>query len=154
MLTEDGFWENIGYMLHPAGEPGRKPVTLSHPLIYTVTRQAVEDGVADIAFELVTMVTDPHLNSIHAVQSAHLAILYSQINDKRYAEDRFLQDVAYMLDFTTFISNHPQWGDYSRIIFTTLKAVESDRTVTPEQALDIMLQQVQRELGEAIIIEE
>lgn len=154
LLTEDEFWENIGYMLHPAGEPGRKPLTLSHPLIYTVTRQAVEDGVADIAFELITMVTDPHLNSIHAVQSAHLAILYSQISDSRYAEDRFLQDVAYMLDFTTFIPNHPQWGDYSRIIFTTLKAVESDRTVTPEQALDIMLQQVQRELGEAIIIEE
>jgi len=154
LLTEELFKNNIGFALHPAGEPGKKPVTLSHPLVYTITKRAVKDGVADIAFMLITLVTDPHLNAIHAVKSAHLAILNSEILDSRYAQDWFLRDVAYMLKYTTFIPNHPKWGDYSRIVFTVLKAVEGDKSFTPDKAFDTLLKEIQRALGDAVIIEE
>ena len=153
LLTEEEFKENIGYALHPAGEPGMKPVTLSHPLIYTVTSQAVKDGVADLAFALITIATSPHLNSLHAVKSAHLAIMYSQISDSRYAQDWFLQDVAYMLKYTTFIPNHPKWGDYSRAVFNILKAVESDKNLTPDQAFEILKSEIERNIGDAVIFE-
>jgi len=154
LLTEESFKENIGFALHPCGEKGMKPVTLSHPLVYTITKQAEKDGVAEIAFILITMVTDPHLNAFHAVKSSHLAILNSEISDSRYTKDWFLHDVAYMLKYTTFIPNHPKWGDYSRIVFNILKAVESDKSLTPDKAFETLLKEIQRTLGDAVIIEE
>ena len=154
LLTEEGFKENIGFALHPCGEEGLKPVTLSHPLVYTITKQAEKDGVAEVAFILITMATDPHLNAFHAIKSSHLAILFSEISDSRYVEDWFLRDVAYMLKYTTFIPNHPKWGDYSRIVFNILKAVESDKNLTPEQAFETLLKEIQRTLGDSVIIEE
>jgi inositol-phosphate transport system substrate-binding protein len=149
LLTENSFKENIGFALHPAGEPGLQPVTLSHPLVYTITKQAVERGVADVAFVLITLVTDPHLNSYHAVQSAHLAILNSQIYDARYTEDWFLKDVAYMLEYTTFIPNHPKWGDYSRIVFNILRAVESG-DLGPTEAYQILYDEITTTIGDDI----
>jgi len=151
LLTEESFKENIGYALHPAGEPGMSPVTLSHPLVYTITKQAEERGVADICFILITLVTDPHINSYHSVQSAHLAILYSQISDSRYTQDWFLKDVAYMLKYTTFIPNHPKWGDYSRIVFNVLRAVESGE-LTPDEAYNVLLSEIQNTLGDDVEI--
>ncbi len=153
LLTNEEFNENIGYMLHPAGEPGKKPVTLSHPLIYTITKQAQERGVADVAFLLITLVTDPHLNANHAVQSSHLAILYSEISDSRYRKEPFLADVAYMLDYTTFIPNHPKWGDYSRIVFNVLRGVESG-DLTPDQAFNELLNGIKGLGSDAVIIED
>jgi len=153
LLSEDEFWKVMGYALHPAGEPGKSPVTLSHPLIYTVTTQAKERGKADIAAMLITLVTDPHLNSIHAVESTHLAILYSEINDSRYTKDRFLHDVAYMLDYTTFIPSHPKWSDYSRTVFTVLRAVETG-DMKPDEAYDTLLSELQKALGDALKVED
>jgi len=152
LLTEDEFNNNIGYALHPAGERGGKPVTLSHPLVYTITKLAVDRGVADVAFLLITIATDPHLNSYHSVQSSHLAILYSQISDSRYTKDPFLHDVAYMLDYTTFIPNHPKWGDYSRIVFNILRAVETG-DLGPDDAFNELKSEIQSELGDAVIFE-
>ena len=152
LITEEGFWKNIGFALHPAGEPGKKPVTLSHPLIYTITSQAKKRGVDKIAFLLITLVTNPHINSYHSVASAHLAILNSQILDSRYTKDPFLKDVAYMLKYTTFIPNHPKWADYSRIVFTVLRAVETGE-LGPEDAYNYLLSELKRTLGDALIIE-
>jgi len=151
LLTEDEFYDNIGYALHPAGEPSMKPVTLSHPLVYTITGLAKDRGVADVAFLLITLVTDPHINSYHSVQSAHLAILRSQVSDTRYMQDQFLHDVAYMLDYTTFIPNHPKWGDYSRIVYNILRAVETG-DLGPEEAYNTLLDEIQSTLGDAVEI--
>ncbi len=152
LLTEQQFKDNVGFALHPAGVKGLKPVTLSHPLIYTITTQAVKDGVADLCAFLIAMVTDPHLNSLHAVYSGHLAILNSEIGDSKYVSSWFLHDVAYMLKYTNFIPNHPKWGDYSRIVYNVLKAVESDKSMTAEKAFNILLTQIKRTLGDSVEI--
>ncbi|RLE84199.1 MAG: sugar ABC transporter substrate-binding protein, partial [Thermoprotei archaeon] len=152
LITEEEFWKNIGFALHPAGEPGKKPVTLSHPLIYTITSQAKERGKDRIAFLLITLVTSPTLNSIHSVESAHLAIMYSQITNSIYVRDPFLKKVAYMLDYTTFIPNHPKWADYSRLVFETIRAVETGE-LGPEDAYEFLLEELKKALGDALIIE-
>ncbi len=148
-LTEESFWENVGFMLHPAGEPGKKPVTLSHPLVYMVTSQC---KYPEVAFLIITLATDPHINSLHSVNSAHLAILRSQITDTKYQEDKFLAEVAYMLDYTTFIPMHPKWGEYNDAIFRALSAIETG-AATPEQAYEQLLADVQA-LGDVVIFED
>jgi inositol-phosphate transport system substrate-binding protein len=149
LLTEQSFKDDVGFALHPAGEPGLQPVTLSHPLVYTITKQAQERGLADVAFVLITLVTNPHINSYHAVQSAHLARLNSQVLDSRYTEDWFLKDVAYMLEYTTFIPNHPKWGDYSRIVFNILRAVETGE-LSPTDAYQMLHDEITSTLGDAV----
>ncbi len=152
LLTEKQFWDVMGFMLHPAGEKGGKPVTLSHPLVYTITALAKKRGKADLAAALIALVTDPHLNANHAVQSSHLAILYSEISDSRYAKDKFLQDVAYMLDYTNFIPGHPKWALYSHDVYTVLRAVESG-DLNADQATQQLIQMLQKDLGDAIEIQ-
>ena len=149
-ITEEYFWENIGFALHPAGEKGGKPVTLSHPLVYMITRDCKNP---DVAFLLITLVTDPTINSLHAVYSAHLAILNSQITNSKYVEDRFLAEVAYMLKYTTFIPLHPKYGLYNEMIFRAVSAVESG-AANAEEAFDVFLSEVQDTLGDEVIIEE
>lgn len=153
LLTEEQFWDVMGFMLHPAGEKGGKPVTLSHPLIYTITTLAEKRGKADIAAALLALVTDPHLNANHAVQSSHLAILYSEISDSRYAKDKFLQDVAYMLDYTHFIPSHPKWALYSHAVYNVLRAVESG-DLKPDEAVNELVKELQDKIGADILIED
>ena len=148
-ISEDYFWENFGYMLHPAGEPGLKPVTLSHPLVYMITSQCKHPN---IAFLLLTIVSTPSLNSNHAVYSAHLAILRSQVYETKYTKDKFLADVAYMLEYTTFIPMHPKWGEYNDAIFRALSAIETG-AATAEEAYKTLEEDV-KALGDIVIFEE
>ena len=148
-ISESYFWDNFGFMLHPAGEPGKKPVTLSHPLVYMITSQC---KYPEIAFLLITLATSPHINSYHAVNSAHLAILRSQVSDSRYVKDKFLAEVAYMLEYTTFIPMHPKWGDYNDAIYRALSAIETG-AATADEAYETLLADVEA-LGDAVIIEE
>ncbi|MEM2178790.1 MAG: extracellular solute-binding protein [Candidatus Methanomethylicia archaeon] len=152
LLTEEDFKNNVGFMLHPAGDVSYKPVTLSHPLVYVITTQAKDRGKADISALLVSMVTDPHLNAKHAILSTHLAILYSEINDSEYSKDWFLKEVASMLDYTTFLPSHGRWGDYSKAVFATLRAVESGE-LKPDEATSTLESDLKRALGEEILIE-
>ncbi len=149
LLSEEEFIEVVGYALHPASKEGGRPVTLSHPLVYTITSQAKDRGLDKIAFLLITLVSLPTFNSIHAVQSAHLAIARSQISETKYSEDWFLADVAYMLEYTTFIPNHPDWGKYSRIVFNALRAVETG-DMTPQEALDYMVTELQNQIPDSV----
>jgi len=149
-LTEESFWENIGFMLHPAGEPGLKPVTLSHPLVYMIPSTCKNP---DLAFLLITLVTDPHINSLHAVNSGHLAILRSEVSDTKYQEDPFLAEVAYMLEYTTFIPLHPKYGQYNDIIYRAVSAAESGE-ISVDEVFNTFLQEVQSTLGEDVIIED
>jgi inositol-phosphate transport system substrate-binding protein len=141
--------ENMGFGLIPAAEKGGRPNTLSHPLVYVVTTQSKHP---EIAFRLITIATYPDLNTIHAVESNHLGITRSQISHHDYAEAWFLRDTAYMLDYTTFLPNHPDFGVYDEIVFRALSAVEAGE-VTPEEALDIIVEEMKAELGDKVIIE-
>jgi len=55
------------------------------------------------------------------------------------------------LDYTTFLPNNPNWGPYSSITYEALAAVVSG-DFTPEEAMDFVVEGLQRELGDKVII--
>jgi len=148
-VPEDEQWESVGFMLIPAAEPGGDPVTLSHPLVYMVS-EASENQ--ELAFRLLAKATTPELNSRHAVESAHLAILTTQADDPTYAADEFLSATGYMTEYTTFIPNHPDYGVYDEVIFRFLSAVQAGE-MSPADATEAAIQELQAQLGDALIVE-
>lgn len=145
--TEDFLWENVGFMLIPAGEPGKKPTTLSHPLVYMVSSSSKHP---DLAFRIITLATTPDLNARHAVTSAHLAILQSEINHPAYKANKFLQQVAYMVDYTNFQPNSPHFGEYDRIMWTALSAVMAG-DMSVDDAVAFVKDEMQAALGDEVI---
>ncbi len=139
--------ENMGFGLIPAAEKGGTPVTLSHPLVYAVTSQSEHP---ELAFLLITLATSPAINTIHATETNHLAILNTEVAYPVYAGYWFLTDVAYMLNYTTFLPNHAEFGTYDGIIFRALSAVEAG-DVTVDEALEIIKEELDFELGDEVI---
>ena len=147
-VTEDQEWANIGFTLFPAGEAGKSPVELSHPLVYMVSADSKHP---ELAFRIITEATSPDLNTRHATNSGHLAILKSQIEYPDYKANKFLHDVAYMVDYAKFQPNHPDFGTYDTILWTALSAVMAGES-TPEDALDAVVKDLKDELGDKVII--
>ena len=83
--------------------------------------------------------------------SGHLGFLKSQASFAPYAEAKFLSDITYMLDFTTFIPNNANWGVYTNTWFEGMQAVESG-DMTAQQAVDFVIERMQAELGDDVII--
>jgi inositol-phosphate transport system substrate-binding protein len=144
---QDYQFENWGYGLYPAA-PGGSPVTLSHPLAYLVSAQSEHP---DLALALIAKVTTDEANTRHAINSTHLGILKSQADYEAYKADPFLLDVLYMLDYTTYQPNNPNWGPYSTITYEALAAVQSG-DLTAQEAVDLVVEGLENELGDDIII--
>ncbi|MFV1858503.1 MAG: hypothetical protein ACC647_04050 [Anaerolineales bacterium] len=141
-------FENWGYGLYPAATRGGSPNTLSHPLAYLISSQTENP---DLALALIAKATTDEANTRHAINSTHLGILKSQANYEPYTSDVFLADVLYMLDYTTFLPNNPNWGTWSTITYESLAAVQSG-DLTAQEAVDLAVEQLQNELGDEIII--
>jgi maltose-binding protein MalE len=56
-----------------------------------------------------------------------------------------------MLDYTTFLPNSPDWGTYSNITYEAMAACVSG-DFTPEEAVDFVVEELNRELGDKITI--
>ncbi len=147
--NEQHLWDNVGFALFPAGEKGKKPVTLSHPLVYMVTKSSKNP---ELAFRLLTLATTPELNTKHAVNSGHLAILTTQITYPEYAKAKFLQQTAYMPEFAGYQPNHADYGPYDTILWTALSAVMGGET-TPEKAVDTVVKDLTAELKDKVVIQ-
>jgi inositol-phosphate transport system substrate-binding protein len=147
-VPEQDLWDNVGFMLVPTAAKGGRPVTLSHPLVYMVTANSKNQ---ELAFRVIANATTPELNSRHSVQSAHLAILKSQVNDPTYKQDKFLLATGYMLDYTTFIPNHPKYGQYDEVLYRLLSAVEAGQ-MQPGQAADAAVDELRSQLKDELIV--
>lgn len=147
-VPEQDLWNNVGFMLIPAAQKGGRPVTLSHPLVYMITANSQHP---ELAFRLLQHATTPELNSRHAVESAHLAILRSQEKDPTYQKDRFLLATGYMTEYTTFIPNHPKYGVYDEILFRLLSAVEAGQ-MQPKQAAEVAVDELKAQLKDDLIV--
>ncbi|RLF02155.1 MAG: ABC transporter substrate-binding protein, partial [Thermoprotei archaeon] len=149
-LPEDYEWENMGFALVPAPEEGLKPLTLTSPYLYYVTSQS---KYPELAFLLIVLATSAPMDAIHAIDSGHLPVRSTTVNQPYYAKSKFHKEVAYMLEHTTFEPLHPKWRAYKDAWITAITKVETGE-LTPEQALDEMVKTLQTELGDAIIIKE
>lgn len=146
---QDYLFENIGYALIPPFTEGGDAITLTHPLVYTIS-SATEHP--DLALRLIAKVTTPEINTLHAVDSAHLGIVESQADYAAYTEDAFLSDVLYMLENTTFISNSEFYSAWSNAYFEGIQAVQVG-DLTPDEAVEFVVQRLQNELRDNITIQ-
>ena len=147
-LPESYEWKNIGFALVPAPEPGLKPMTLSSPYLYYVTSQS---KYPEIAFILIMLATSPPLDAKHAVDSGHLPVRMTTVEYPYYKQSKFLHDVAYMLEYTSFEPLHLGWSKYKSAWLEAITKVEKGEA-TPEQALEEMVKTLRAQLGDEIII--
>jgi len=150
---QDYLFENIGYALQPAGEPGGRPGTLSHPLVYMITSESAagEEGFYDLACAVLAKTTTPELNTLHAVGSTHLGILKSQATYPDYAENRFLSETLYMLDHNFYQPNHVMYGPWYDIVYDYMVKAENGE-MDPSAAATAAVAQLQSELGDVLIV--
>ncbi|NJE60492.1 extracellular solute-binding protein [Thermococcus sp. 21S7] len=87
------------YTLFPAGEKGDKPVTLSQPFVWMINSKAgqlnpkydeLKDVYHKLAFLMLIKASDPDINAIHSVISAHLPVRKEAaklIKDEKWLND-------------------------------------------------------------------
>ncbi len=82
-LTPEEVKEWFAYTLFPAGEKGDKPVTLSQPFVWMINSKAgqqnpkydeLKDIYHELAFLVIVKASDPDINAIHSIISAHLPV--------------------------------------------------------------------------------
>ena len=146
---EEYLWENVGFAAIPALKDGADtPITLTHPLVYMVSSAAENP---DLAMLLVSKATVPEINTPYAIESGHLGILKSQAEYELYTTSEFLSETLPLLEFTTFLPNSPYWSAWSEAYFMGIQAVESGE-LTAEEAVEIVVDQLQNELGDNVVI--
>ncbi len=146
---EQYLWDNVGFMLYPAARRGDDPVTLSHPLAYMISSQSEHPT---ITFQILTLASAPDLVAQHAVTSTHLAVRQAATQEPVYQADAFLQAVSYMLDYTTYIPNHEQEGEYRTALYEAIQDVETGDK-TPSEALTWLKDDLQTTLGSELEID-
>ena len=145
---EEYLFENVGFGPFPAIAADVGPTTLSNPFAYMVS-SATEH--VDLALLVISKATTKELNTEYAVSSGHLGILESQADYEPYINAAFLSQVAPILEFTTFQPNSPFFSAWNADYYLGITAVVSG-DATPEEAVDIVVDQLQLDLGDNVII--
>lgn len=144
------FFNRIGWGLIPAGRKGGKPVTLSHPIVYVVSARSKEK---DLAFRIVTEASSADISAIHSVNSYHLAIRKAVAEIPEYRNHLWLNLATPLLEYSTFIPNHEDFGKYDQTIYEAIQAVETNR-LTPEQALQFVETQMRAQIRDQLLVVE
>jgi len=146
---EDYLFENVGFAPIPANEEGTgEPTTLTHPLVYMVSSQSEHP---DLALLLISKASTKELNTDYAVASGHLGVLKSQADYAPYTNAKFLSLTLPLLEYTTFLPNSPYWSAWSEAYYLGIQAVESG-DLNPEEAVEVVVEQLQNELGDNVVI--
>ena len=106
----------------------------------------------DLAMQLLAAATTAEINTPYAVASGHLGIVNAQADYEPYTSDRWLSAVLPLLEYTTFLPNSPHWSAWSEAYYLGLSAVSSG-DLTPEEAVDVVVSQLQNELGDNVVIQ-
>ncbi len=97
-LTAEEVKKYFYFTLFAAGDHGDKPVTLSQPFVWVVASNAghdnpkydeLKEAYRMLAFLLVVKASDPDINAIHSIISAHLPVRHAAaklLNDKAWLE--------------------------------------------------------------------
>ncbi|MCB1490426.1 MAG: extracellular solute-binding protein [Rhodobiaceae bacterium] len=142
------YFHKITWINAPAGEKGGKPTNLSHPIVYIVP-----DGPRkDLAATLVALASQPVPNERHAVSTGHTPINYGEAAMPEFVEKGWgLVAGVPLLKFAQFMPNHPKIGQYNAITFQGVQAVETGQ-MSPEDAVDMVIEDLETDLGDDVII--
>ncbi|MDQ7844477.1 MAG: extracellular solute-binding protein [Armatimonadota bacterium] len=143
---EEWLFATFGYGPHPTHVKGGKAITMSNPQAYFVSAKSANK---DLAVRLLAYTTTPDLDAKHAVGSAHLPVLKTTA---RMINNRFLKEVSYLLNYTTFAPAHPDLSKWQDAIFRGLSAVESGQ-VPPAQGVEFVVNEMQRTIGNQLLVE-
>ena len=144
------FFDKVAFALIPAGRPGGQAVTLTHPLAYLVSRRASGE-TAYICARLIAIVTEPRMNTLHAIASAHLGITHAQTQLEMYASDRWTAETTALLERAFALPNIPAFGRYDRVVWQGLLATWSG-SATPGQAVETVVRELQATMSDTVII--
>lgn len=147
----EDFFGNIQFTLIPAGDAEGKPNTLTHPLVYLITRQDDEREM-EIAAQLVEIASEPRINALHAIKSAHLGISEAESKLPLYSSDRWAREATErLLPHATAMPNHSDFGTYWNIMWKGLESAWTGRKTAAEAVADAE-SELKSALGEAIIV--
>lgn len=145
------FFEEVTFGLIPGGGDNGRANTLTHPLVYLVTTQDDED-LMRISAELIAIASEPRINTLHAINSAHLGISAAQEGVPLYSGDRWAREAtAALLPHATAAPNHVNFGQYFEVMFGGLQAAWTGQK-TVEEAIADMETELSATLGDKIII--
>jgi inositol-phosphate transport system substrate-binding protein len=152
-VTKEGltdFFDKIAFTLTPGGEGG-KANTLTHPLVYLITKNPDADKVA-ISAELIKIASEPRINALHAIKSAHLGIAKEESNIDFYSNDRWTREATErLLPYANAMPNNSDFGTYWNAMWKGLESAWTGQK-TPKQAASDLETELRSGLGEAIII--
>ncbi|MEJ6392016.1 extracellular solute-binding protein [Gymnodinialimonas sp. 2305UL16-5] len=147
----EDFWNTVQFSLIPAGNEAGRANTITHPLVYLVTAQG-DDRAEEVAAQLVAIATEPRLNTLHAIQSNHLAVTQVQEGIDLYAGDRWAAEATErLLTSANSQPNHINYGVFSEALFSGLESAWTG-TQTPEEAVAEVEAQLRATLGDELIV--
>lgn len=147
----DDFWNTIQFSLIPAGNDAGRANTITHPLVYLVMNQE-DDRIEEVAAQLIAIATEPRLNSLHAIQSNHLAVAKAQSNIDLYRGDRWASEATeVLLSSASSQPNHLQYGAFSEAMFRGLESAWSG-VQTPAEAVAEVEAQMRATIGDDLIV--
>ncbi|MHA3915395.1 ABC transporter substrate-binding protein [Halovulum sp. GXIMD14793] len=145
---KDDYFKKLTWINAPAGEKGGEPKNLSHPIVYIVG----DTEHKDLAALLVAMASQHVPNTAHAVGTNHTPINYGQTAMPEFQEKGWaLIAGTPMLKYAEFMPNHAKIGQYNAITYTGVQAVETGE-MTPEEAAEMVIEELEVELGDDVII--
>ena len=147
----EDFFNTIQFTLIPAGDEDGAANTITHPLMYLITDQGDEDA-HQIAAELVTIASEPRINTLHAIRSAHLSIARSQSDIDLFSNDRWASEATdRLLPYASAQPNNTDFGAYIDVMWSNLEATWTGRKTAEEAVADAEAELIAT-LGDAIII--
>jgi len=146
----DDFFGKITFSLIPAGNGG-KANTLTHPLVYLLIADH-DERETEIAAQLVKIASEPRINVLHAIKSAHLGISPEEAQIELYSDDRWANEATKaLLPFANAMPNNSDFGTYWGIMWKNLEASWTG-TKTVDAAINDAESELKSTLGDAIII--
>lgn len=147
----DDFWNTIQFSLIPAGDENGRANTITHPLVYLVMSQE-DDRIEEISAQLIAIATEPRLNTLHAIQSNHLAVAEAQADQDLYRSNRWAATATeVLLAAANAQPNHLDYGAYSEAMFRGLEAAWTG-VQTPEDAIAEVEAQMRATIGDQLIV--
>ena len=144
------FFDKVMFSLIPSGGPGGKATTLTHPLTYLISKRAQGEEV-EMAARLITIASEPRLNTLHAIASAHLGITNAQTKVSQYADDRWTSEATALLKSAFALPNSTDFGQYDTLVWKGLTAAWSG-DISPQEAVNIVVKEMQATMGDKVII--
>ncbi len=145
------FFKEVTFSLIPGGGENGRANTLTHPLVYLVTTQD-DENLMRISAELIAIASEPRINTLHAIKSAHLGISEAQMSVPLYSDNRWAREAtAVLLPNATAAPNHVNFGQYFEVMFSGLQAAWTGQK-SVEDAIADMETELKASLGDAIVI--